>query len=183
MTSVVFSDKLGCRLDRSLHKESMNMLIFYKYLLYYFLKVKTIDGGIGVPIEAELLPLSQLSSSPKLQFLVDGATQTRLAELESMYFDLRTTTISIKKLLKRHPILSTKDEKNIGGFFSRVFRITETFNDVIASINLNVYTKKGDPFQKAFNAYKDGKLLLPDKYMREFNVIAATIEPVRSAAS
>ena len=97
-----------------------------------------------------------------------------------MYFDLRTTTIFIKKLLKRHPILSTKDEKNIGEFFSRVFKITETFNDVIASINLNVYTKKGDQFQKAFNAYKDGKLLLPDKYMREFNVIAATIEPVRS---
>ena len=96
-----------------------------------------------------------------------------------MYFDLRTTTIFIKKLLKRHPILSTKDEKNIE-FFSRVFIITETFHNVIASINLNVYTKKGDQLQKAFNAYKDGKLLLPDKYMREFNVIAATIEPVRS---
>ncbi len=140
--------------------------------------MKSIDGGIGVPIEAELVELSQLSASPKLQFLIDGAIQTRLIQLESMYFDLRTTLASIRTLLKRHPILSTKDEQAIGAFYGRIFGITEVFNDVITSIDLNFYSKKTNQFKKAFDAYRAGKILLPDKYMRQYKALEVTIEPV-----
>ena len=140
--------------------------------------MKSIDGGIGVPIEAELVELSQLSASPKLRFLIDGAIQTRLIQLESMYFDLRTTLASVRALLKRHPILSTKDEQAIGAFYDRVFGVTEVFNDVITSIDLNSYSNKTTKFKKAFDAYRAGKILLPDKYMREYKALKVTIEPV-----
>lgn len=146
---------------------------------HFFYQVKTIDKGVGVPIEAELIPLSQLSRSPKLQFLVDISIQTKIGELESMYFDVRTTLAATKALLKRHPTLSKMEERDIGQFYGRIFNITRCFNDAIASINLNVYTKKGNQFEKAFDAYRDGKLLLPDKYMREYSALEARIEPVR----
>lgn len=140
--------------------------------------VAKVDGGIGVPIDAELIELSKLSSSPKLQFLIDGAIQTRLTTLESMYYDLRTTTDAIKKFLKRNPYLSKDSEKQIGALYSKVFRVIEKFNIVIANIDLNVYSKKSsDQFKSAFDEYKQGGTFLPDKFLREYKSLAAKLEP------
>ncbi len=75
-------------------------------------------------------------------------------------------------------MLSTKDEQAIGAFFGRVFNVTEVFNDVITSIDLNSYSRKPNQFSKAFKAYRGGKILLPDKYTREYKALEATIEPV-----
>ena len=146
--------------------------------------MKKVDGGIGVPIDAEIVELSQLSPSPKLKFLVDGAVQTRLTDLESMYYDLRTTSDAIRKFLKRNLLLSKDGEKQIGALYGKVFKITETFNSVIASIDLNVFSAKGtNQFKKAFDAYQDGGTILPDKFIRYFKTLAAKLEQVRSLPS
>ena len=146
--------------------------------------MKKVDGGIGVPIDAEIVELSQLSPSPKLKFLVDGAVQTRLTDLESMYYDLRTTSDAIRKFLKRNLLLSKDGEKQIGALYGKVFKITETFNSVIASIDLNVFSAKGtNQFKKAFDAYQDGGTMLPDKFIRYFKTLAAKLEQVRSLPS
>jgi hypothetical protein len=130
-----------------------------------------------VPIEAELVELSHLSPSPQLKFLIDGSIQTRIASVETMYFDLRTTIASIRSLLKRHPVLKRKDELAIGRFYGRIFNVTETFNEVISKLDLNVYTRQSHQFRKAFNAYRGGSILLPDKYMREYKALEVSIEP------
>ena len=108
--------------------------------------------------------------------------ETKLAEIESFYYDLRSSADAIKKFLKRNPFLTKKNETNIGVFYSKIFSITETFNAVIASIDLNFYDKTSETknqFNKAYDAYRDGGTLLPGKFFRMYNVMVNTIIPVR----
>ncbi|GIY21864.1 uncharacterized protein CDAR_430881 [Caerostris darwini] len=138
--------------------------------------VKKVNNGIGVPVEVELVELSNYDR--EFEYLKNKELETELENFEMCYDDLLSTKSRIQGVIFENLDTITKEEeKKLAGINDRVRKILNVFSETIANMDLEKGSTQLDPATKA---YKEGKIGMAGKFRRELNKIVRKIGSSKS---
>ncbi|XP_067127310.1 uncharacterized protein [Centruroides vittatus] len=146
---------------------------------YYEIKVKSINGGLGVPIKVRLEEVAALDE--KFEFEKNEISASDLNKLEILFDDLTVTRKAISAWLKDDGISVTEERGEQGEIFRRIdelFReitvILYVFYETIAKLDDEDGPRR---ILKAFRAYGNGKIKgIPGKYKKAWDGMKQEME-------
>ncbi|KAG1667397.1 Neoverrucotoxin subunit beta [Nymphon striatum] len=129
-------------------------------------QLKIENGGTGIPIRAELVPLSHFRDSYP-EFLRNAALESSLNDLENKFDDVRSAIYLLDEWSVKLRGLSESQERKISDFNTKLQRLQNVFIDVIATMDVSVKGNR-QQFKPALDMYLAGGFNLPSKYFKMF---------------
>ncbi|GFY76635.1 stonustoxin subunit alpha, partial [Trichonephila inaurata madagascariensis] len=140
--------------------------------------VKKVNKGMGNPLRMELYPLSSLDAEWSA-YLENRALGDELDDLETQFDDLREARRQIGIFSMALPPIAPE------GVYEKIQKFTDKLNNIFGVYMKTISeldTTKGastQPILDAFKAYEDGEYIMPQKFIRKFQLLQKEIVRIK----